>query len=75
MEPRRVEEIVAVNEYGNAAAVAEFPRRTGGRLELHYVDPKFWICGREMQNVEKRRKGRFVSCLRSCVDPVIKDCC
>ena len=40
MKPGRVEKIVAVNENGNPAAVAEFPRRTSGRLELHCSDPQ-----------------------------------
>lgn len=40
MKPGRVEKVVAVNENSDPAAVAEFPRRTSGRLELHCSDPQ-----------------------------------
>src|SRR5687768_7192249 len=49
MKTRRVEEVVTIDEDGDTAAMAELPRRTGSRLELHCVDPKSIVCGREMQ--------------------------
>jgi hypothetical protein len=38
MEPRRVEEIISVNENRYATTVSKFPGRAGSRVKLHYVD-------------------------------------
>ena len=40
MKPGRVEKIIAVNKNGNPATMAEFSRRTCGRLELHCNVPQ-----------------------------------
>jgi hypothetical protein len=66
VEPGRVEQIVAVNENGDASAMPELPRRACGRIKLHFFTLKtvgfgrtrsgLSVCGTIGKRIEKVAK-------------------